>query len=183
MVLSLSVVLLLVSIIGLSRFIYIVYGLRAPVVSDDISRDDAEGLIQYNEINTEPEPAVDEEPSALAPFQYTAQDVELMARVLYSECRGEPLEGMLMVGQVVIDRVSTGTWGDTIEKVIKSPGQFARPGILTDEFYDIAESVLDGERFNENYVILYFRKTKSTANWHARYLGRVGKHSYYGYEK
>lgn len=109
-------------------------------------------------------------------------EAELLARILYAECNTESREGRLMVAQCVIDRIESGHWGTTVSNVVYAPGQFASPGRLTDELLDVAEDALAGEHFNEDYTILYFRRTSGTQAWHAPYLGHIGVHAYYGYE-
>lgn len=110
-------------------------------------------------------------------------DAESLARRLYAECRGESREGKLMVAQCILDRVADGTWGSKLETVLSSPNQFAPPGKLTDDLLAVAEAALAGERFSDQYMILYFRETASTGDWYAPYLGHVGGHAYYGYVK
>jgi spore germination cell wall hydrolase CwlJ-like protein len=128
-----------------------------------------------------PTPGPSEEPAAVSAL--SRQDTELLARLLYAECRGEPREGWLMVAQCVFDRMEDGTWGSTVSEVVYALGQFAVPGQLTDELLAAAESAAMGERFLEGTEILYFRKTQSTADWLAPYMGHIGAHAYYGYER
>lgn len=49
-------------------------------------------------------------------------DRELLARLLYTEARGESIECQRAVVSVVLNRVNTS--GNTISEVIKAPGQF-----------------------------------------------------------
>lgn len=49
-------------------------------------------------------------------------DRELLARLLYTEARGESIECQRAVVSVVLNRVKAS--GNTIEQVIKAPGQF-----------------------------------------------------------
>ncbi len=58
-------------------------------------------------------------------YEYTDNDVYLLAQLIYGEARGESTKGKIAVGNVVMNRVlSRGYPGDTIEEVIKAPGQF-----------------------------------------------------------
>ncbi len=58
-------------------------------------------------------------------YEYTENDVYLLAQLIYGEARGESTKGKIAVGNVVMNRVlSRGYPGDTVEKVIKAPGQF-----------------------------------------------------------
>jgi N-acetylmuramoyl-L-alanine amidase len=113
-------------------------------------------------------------------------DVDLLARLLYAECRGESADGQRMVAQCVLDRLSEGTWGDTLREVIHSEGQFAAPAQDIDEpevferLVSVAEAALMGGRYDETRTILYFRRTSSRGDWYAPYIGKVGNHAYYG---
>ncbi len=58
-------------------------------------------------------------------YEYTENDIYLLAQVIYGEARGESTKGKIAVGNVVMNRVlARGYPGDTIEEVIKASGQF-----------------------------------------------------------
>lgn len=125
------------------------------------------------------------------------EDVELIARVLWTEARGECLLGQTLVAQTILDRLENGFWGDSVYSVINWPNQFvvfrgnphAQRCILVfpnlwDDLLEIAESALNGERYNQDYKILFFRSGVShDRDWFAPFLGRVGIHAYYGYRR
>ena len=50
---------------------------------------------------------------------------ECLARAVYFESRGEPLEGQLAVAQVILNRVASGRFADTVCGVIGQHGQFS----------------------------------------------------------
>lgn len=52
-------------------------------------------------------------------------DRECLARAVYFEARGEPLEGQLAVAQVILNRVASGRFADTVCGVISQRGQFS----------------------------------------------------------
>ena len=110
---------------------------------------------------------------------WTDDDVRILARLIYSEARGEGRQGMLLVAQCVLDRLEAGRWGNSIRKVALSK-QFARQGALTDECYDIALEALKGERALPAYKVYYFKVTKSKRGWYADYIEHVGGHAVYG---
>lgn len=110
-----------------------------------------------------------------------ASDAELLARLLYAECRGESRRGQLMVAQCVLDRLADGSWGSDMKSVIYAYGAFADPGKLTDGLLAVAQSALNGERYDDRHAIIYFRRTRSVKDWFAPYLGHIGQHAFYGY--
>ncbi len=59
--------------------------------------------------------------------QYTEEDLDLLARVIYAEvgCTWIPDWVQRMVGSVVLNRVNSSYYPDTIREVIYQPGQYA----------------------------------------------------------
>lgn len=56
----------------------------------------------------------------------TAGDIDILARTIYGEARGEPWEGKIAVAWVVRNRAERGGWwGDTIREVCLKPWQFS----------------------------------------------------------
>ena len=55
----------------------------------------------------------------------TYADAKCLARAVYFEARGEPLEGQLAVAQVILNRVASGRYASTVCGVIDQPGQFS----------------------------------------------------------
>jgi len=52
------------------------------------------------------------------------QEKELLARVIHAEARGEPFQGQVAVGAVIINRIIHSSFPDTIRDVIYQSGQF-----------------------------------------------------------
>lgn len=55
----------------------------------------------------------------------TAEDLELLAAIIQCEADGEPYEGKLAVGSVVMNRVASSSFPNTVMGVIYQPGQFS----------------------------------------------------------
>ncbi len=53
-----------------------------------------------------------------------SKDVDLLARLIYGEARGEPYEGQVAVAAVVLNRVRSSKFPNTIASVIYQPGAF-----------------------------------------------------------
>ena len=54
----------------------------------------------------------------------STSDVQLMARAINGEARGEPYEGQVAVGAVILNRVKSPKFPNTIAGVIYEPGAF-----------------------------------------------------------
>lgn len=57
--------------------------------------------------------------------QYSNSDVELLAKIISAESRGEPYEGQVAVGAVVLNRVQHASFPDSISGVVYQKGAFA----------------------------------------------------------
>lgn len=56
----------------------------------------------------------------------TPEDIDVMARTIFGEARGEPLEGKIAVAWVIKNRADNPSWwGDSIFSVCKKPFQFS----------------------------------------------------------
>lgn len=67
-----------------------------------------------------------------------------LAKAVFFESRGEPLEGQLAVAQVILNRVASGRYADDVCGVINQPGQFtfARRSVDTGSSdYRVAQAI------------------------------------------
>lgn len=55
---------------------------------------------------------------------YSQQDVHDLARIIYGEARGEPFEGQVAVAAVVLNRLESQSFGNSVKEVIFEPGAF-----------------------------------------------------------
>lgn len=53
-----------------------------------------------------------------------SNDLNLLSRIIYGEARGEPYEGQVAVGAVILNRVKSSQFPNTIAGVIYQPGAF-----------------------------------------------------------
>ena len=71
-------------------------------------------------------------------------EARCLARAVYFEARGEPLEGQLAVAQVIMNRVASGRYADNVCGVVDQPGQFtfARRTVSTSSNdYRVAQAI------------------------------------------
>ncbi|SFL45016.1 N-acetylmuramoyl-L-alanine amidase [Paenibacillus sp. 1_12] len=74
----------------------------------------------------EPQPAPDKNAN-LAPTNHlglSAEDLNLMANAVYGESRGEPYIGQVAVAAVILNRVKSASFPNTVSGVIFQPGAF-----------------------------------------------------------
>lgn len=63
-------------------------------------------------------PGTPESPSTETVIPYTQQEVDLLARLITAEATGQPYDAMVGVGAVVVNRVKSTEWPNTISSVI-----------------------------------------------------------------
>lgn len=96
-------------------------------------------------------------------YGYSARDKECLMRAMFFESNRSSRDGMIAVGTVVMNRVRSGKYGDTICEVVGQPRQFA-PGVMTRKMNSkalpdveaAADAVLKGERHPKVKNAMFF---------------------------
>lgn len=105
-----------------------------------------------------------------AGISYSAQDVDLLARLVYGEARGEPYAGQVAVAAVVLNRVRDGRFPNTIAGVIferdafecVTDGQFwLQPDVTA---YQAAREALSG-RDPSGGALFFWNPARATSPW------------------
>lgn len=97
-------------------------------------------------------------------------DVYLLARLISAEARGEPYEGQVAVGAVVMNRIASPSFPNTLSGVIYqtdaftcvTDGQFDQP--ISDSAYRAAREALGGSDPSGG-AIYYFNPNTATSAW------------------
>lgn len=115
----------------------------------------------------------------------TEANINLLARIISAEARGEPYIGQVSVGAVVLNRVKHPSFPDTISEVIYQPGafsaiddgQFNEP--VSDSAYEAARDALNGWDPTGG-CIYYYNPAKTSNAWmHSRPIIKViGNHRF-----
>jgi len=85
----------------------------------------------------------------------TNKDVTCMATALYNESRGEPLFGTFGVANVILNRVSSNRFPNTVCGVINQKNQFT---------YNKNNPIYDTDSYNKMLLISLFSMTMYKAN-------------------
>lgn len=119
---------------------------------------------------------------------YDSTDLYWLSHIINAESGNQPLEGKIAVGNVVLNRVASSTFPNTVKEVIYQKNQFTpvRNGSINLE--PNAESViaaklcLDGANTVGN--ALFFLNPRTASNsWASRnrpYITTIGAHAFYG---
>jgi spore germination cell wall hydrolase CwlJ-like protein len=111
-----------------------------------------------------------------------------LAMVIYTEARGEPIEGRLAVAEVVINRMERGGTPKSLCAVTFQANQFAAPAktLKSDEWQEsllIAKAVLkDPEGTLPGLGATFFHSVDVLPYWapHMKRVARIGRHIFYG---
>ena len=90
------------------------------VIAENIAKKEEEERIAREKA----EQAAREQAEREAREAYVRANQELMASIIYCEAGNQPYEGQVAVGAVIMNRVKSGSYPDSIEAVIYQSGQF-----------------------------------------------------------
>ena len=104
----------------------------------------------------------------------TEANINLLARIISAEARGEPYAGQVAVGAVILNRIEHPSFPDTLAGVIYQDGaftaivdgQFDEP--VSDSAYNAARDALNGWDPTGGCIYYYNPKKTSNAYMHSR---------------
>jgi N-acetylmuramoyl-L-alanine amidase len=134
--------------------------------------------------NTAPKQAPPKKPTAAnIPNGYSQNDIQLMANAVYGESRGEPYTGQVAVASVILNRVSSSTFPNTVSGVIFEPGAFtavADGQIWLTPNENAKKAVVDAINGWDptGEALYYFNPDTATSGWiwGRPQIKRIGKH-------
>ena len=116
---------------------------------------------------------------------YDTDDLYWLSRIIHAESGNQPMSGKIAVGNVIMNRVESNHFPDTVYSVIFQKNQFspARSGSVnkapSEESVIAAKLVMDGAEALDG--VLYFNQTGLNC-WAARnkaLIATIGNHSFY----
>ena len=116
---------------------------------------------------------------------YSTGDINLLARIISAESRGEPYNGQVAVGAVILNRVAHPSFPNTLSGVIYQPGAFScltDGGVnaaVSDSAYRAARDAVNGQDPTGG-AIYYYNPAKATSKWifSRPVLVVIGKHRF-----
>ena len=91
------------------------------VIADNIAKKEEEERLAKEKAEQEAQEKAERE----AREAYVRANQELMASIIYCEAGNQPYEGQVAVGAVVMNRINSSSYPDTMEEVIYQSGQFS----------------------------------------------------------
>ena len=153
-----------------------------PALEEMLVMEPEDEIIAYEEVA---EVVAEDQPDMFsAPqTQYSDSDLMLLAKVIYAEAGSEFLsdEWKMCVGEVVLNRVASPEFPNTIYDVVYQQGQYqgARSGYIasltpSERCIDIAKRLLNGERIMEPSVVFQANFKQGSGVYKALYDSRLG---------
>lgn len=114
-------------------------------------------------------------------------DIQLMARAINGEARGEPYEGKVAVGAVILNRVKDSKFPNSISGVIYQPGAFTavsdgqinQPIKEESTVYKAAQDAKNG--WDPTGGCIYYFNPQTATNkwiWSRPHVKTIGKHRF-----
>ncbi|OZQ98484.1 spore cortex-lytic enzyme [Paenibacillus sp. VTT E-133291] len=108
--------------------------------------------------------------NSLKKYTLNIEEMDILAKVIYSESRGEPYKGQVAVGSVVMNRIQSSQFPDNIKDVVFQKGAFTA---VSDGQYWLTPNrtaylaALDAVRGWDptNHSIYYFNPDTATSAW------------------
>lgn len=116
---------------------------------------------------------------------FSESDVGLLASIISAESRGEPYEGQVAVGAVIMNRIAHPSFPNTLSGVIYQDGAFSclyDGGInapVTDSAYQAAREAINGSDPTGG-AIYYYNPAKTTNKWiwSRQVVATIGAHRF-----
>ena len=114
-----------------------------------------------------------------------SSDLNLLAKVVYGEARGEPYAGQVAVAAVVLNRVKSSSFPNTIAGVVYQSGAFTAVSdgqinlTPNQTAYNAARDALNG--WDPSYGAIYYFNPNTATNawiWSRPHLVTIGKHRF-----
>ena len=114
-------------------------------------------------------------------------DEQLLARAINGEARGEPYEGQVAVGAVILNRVASSSFPNTISGVIYQPGAFTavsdgQINVPIDPKSTVVKAARDAlNGWDPTHGCLYYWNPATATSkwiWSRKIIMKIGKHNF-----
>ncbi|WP_338551448.1 cell wall hydrolase [Paenibacillus sp. KS-LC4] len=121
--------------------------------------------------------------STLKKVSVSEHELNLLARIIFAESRGEPFKGQVAVGAVVMNRLASSQFPDTLQGIIEQPGAFTavddgqyqlKPDSIA---YKAAVEAVAGN--DPTFGALYYFNPKTATSswiWTRKQIVQIGNH-------
>ena len=117
------------------------------------------------------------------------RDADCLAKAVYFEAKGEPLDGQLAVAEVIMNRAKSGRFARTLCGVVMQPSQFSFvrgggfPAVANQAMWrqavGVAQVAMGGLWESSVQDALYFHAARVSPAWGKQRVAAVGNHVFY----
>ena len=140
--------------------------------------ENVETEVPAEETELEPE-VVEEEKEDILKLEYN--DYNVLLKIVEAEAGGEDTIGKIMVANVILNRVNSDRFPNTVTEVVYQKSQFSpisdgriNTVSISQETLNAVERALNGEVYSNG--ALYFRSVRCNSTWFDNKLTRVTEH-------
>ena len=122
----------------------------------DLNTEFNAGVARVLDIDYEYLSSIPTNPYCVTVYNLTDEEKELIYRITYLESGNQPIEGQRAVMEVILNRVISERWPDTVTEVLSSPGQFStwrKRDRVTEEQLQEMEEVLKLVYLEEEQIL------------------------------
>jgi len=122
----------------------------------------------------------------------TEEEIEIFERIVEAEVGGNNYEGKLAVANVILNRVQSSRFPNTLKEVVFAKKQFSPISDgryytikVTETAKQVVQDALNGSRIVENDVYYFCTPTAPGKGWFEtdlRKVGYIAPHNFYGYK-
>ncbi len=160
-----------------------IWGSRTLAAVKNFQRD--KGLVADGIVGAKTEKALGVTLSQSGSTSLSSTELNLLARCVYSEARGEPYTGQVAVAAVVLNRVRSSSFPNTVSGVIYQPGAFTAVSdgqinlTPNETAYKAARDALNGWD-PTNGCLYYYNPATATSKWiwSLKVELTIGRHSF-----
>lgn len=160
-----------------------IWGSRTLAAVKKFQRDN--GLVADGIVGAKTEKALGVTLSQSGSTSLSSTELNLLARCVYSEARGEPYTGQVAVAAVVLNRVRSSSFPNTVSGVIYQPGAFTAVSdgqinlTPNETAYKAARDALNGWD-PTNGCLYYYNPATATSKWiwSLKVELTIGRHSF-----
>lgn len=155
--------------------------------SYSVSNRESQPPVQRNKVAWKPVPNAQQSKQTGSPNPKSGPNVDLylLARVIYAEARGEPFQGQVAVGAVLLNRLKDARFPKSLAQIIFKQGEFCtvRDGQIwkTPDRQALQAARLAAAGWDPTGGALYFynpAKTTSRWIWSRPIVNRIGNHNF-----
>lgn len=142
------------------------YNIKVEVSNPPVETKPETKLKAEPKVESKPEPKEESKPK-----ETLSEDTYLLAKIINAEAKDQPYSGKVAVGNVIMNRVESPQFPDTIRDVVYQKGQFspvANGSINKEpskESIKAAQDVINGKQVVGEEVLYFYNPDISTSDW------------------